>query len=212
VVEVVVTDEFGDWYADLPDGHRESVIHSVGLLEQMGTQLPFPHSSDLKGSRYALRELRVKAQGAQIRIAYAFGPERGARYRRHKAWRRPILPLVYPEGRRRLGRVSESARSHAVKTHRWRDIRDAGGKVSQKRLAEIDAAVAEEASSFRELREALGITQTELAKLANMTQSEVSKFETREDHRIERMREMIEALGGKLEVIAVLGEKRVRVA
>lgn len=75
---MVVTDEFGDWYADLPDGHRESVIHSVGLLEQMGTQLPFPHSSDLKGSRYALRELRVKAQGAQIRIAYAFDPARNA--------------------------------------------------------------------------------------------------------------------------------------
>jgi predicted transcriptional regulator len=99
-----------------------------------------------------------------------------------------------------------------MKVHRWRDIRNAGGKISEKRLAEIDAAVAEEARSFRELREALGITQTELAKLANMTQSEVSKFETREDHRIERMREMVEALGGKLEVIAVLGDRRVRVA
>ena len=55
-------------------------------------------------------------------------------------------------------------------------------------------------------------TRTDLAKLAKMTQSEVSKFETREDHRIERMREMVEALGGKLEVIAVLGDKRVRVA
>jgi predicted transcriptional regulator len=99
-----------------------------------------------------------------------------------------------------------------MKTHRWRDIRGAGGKVSPKRLAEIDDAVAEEARSFRTLREGLGITQTELAKLANMTQSEVSKFETREDHRIERMREMVEALGGKLEVIAVIGDKRVRVA
>lgn len=99
-----------------------------------------------------------------------------------------------------------------MKTHRWRDIRSAHGKVTPQRLAEIDAAVAEEVRSFRELREALGITQADLAKLANMTQSEVSKFETREDHRIERMREMVEALGGKLEVIAVLGEKRVRVA
>jgi DNA-binding XRE family transcriptional regulator len=70
----------------------------------------------------------------------------------------------------------------------------------------------QEVRSFRELREALGITQTDLAKLANMTQSEVSKFETRDDHRIERMREVVEALGGKLEVIAVLGDKRVRVA
>ena len=99
-----------------------------------------------------------------------------------------------------------------MKTHRWRDIRSAGGKISQERLAEIDAAVAEEVHSFRELREALGITQTEFAKLANMTQSEVSKFESRDDHLIERMRELVEALGGKLEVIAVLGDKRVRVA
>jgi predicted transcriptional regulator len=99
-----------------------------------------------------------------------------------------------------------------MKTHRWRDIRAAGGKVSEKRLAEIDAAVAEDVRTFRELREALGITQTELATRAEMTQSEVSKFETRDDHRIERMREMVEALGGTLEVIAVVGDKRVRVA
>jgi transcriptional regulator with XRE-family HTH domain len=91
-------------------------------------------------------------------------------------------------------------------------MRSAHGKVTPQRLAEIDAAVAEEVRSFRELREALGLTRADLAKLANMTQSEVSKFETHEDHRIERMREMVEALGGKLEVIAVLGEKRVRVA
>ncbi len=77
-VEVIVTDEFAGWYADLSDAHRESVIHSVGLLERMGTQLPFPHSSDLKGTRYAFRELRVKAQRAQIRIAYAFDPARNA--------------------------------------------------------------------------------------------------------------------------------------
>lgn len=78
MVEVVVTDEFAGWYGELSDAHRESVIHSVGLLEQMGTQPPFPHSSALKGSRYPLRELRVKAQGDHIRIAYAFDPARNA--------------------------------------------------------------------------------------------------------------------------------------
>jgi predicted transcriptional regulator len=99
-----------------------------------------------------------------------------------------------------------------MKTHRWRDVRDAGGKVSKRRLAEIDAAVAEDVQSFRALREALGLTQVQLAKLASMSQSEVSKFEARQDHRIERMREMVEALGGQLEVVAVIGNKRVRVA
>jgi hypothetical protein len=77
-VEVVVTDEFASWYAGLATLHRESVIHSVGLLEQLGTQLPFPHSSALQGSRHPLRELRVKAQGAQIRIAYVFDATRDA--------------------------------------------------------------------------------------------------------------------------------------
>jgi predicted transcriptional regulator len=99
-----------------------------------------------------------------------------------------------------------------MKAQRWRDIRDAGGKVSKQRLAEIDTAVAEDVQSFRALREALGLTQVELAKLANMSQSEVSQFEGRQDHRIERMREMVEALGGQLEVGAVIGNKRVRVA
>jgi hypothetical protein len=50
----------------------------VAKLEQFGTQLPFPLSSALNGSKYALRELRVKASGDQLRIAYAFDPSRDA--------------------------------------------------------------------------------------------------------------------------------------
>ncbi len=76
--EVVATDEFKAWYAGLSESEYDAVLHSVGLLEQYGVNLPFPHSSDLLGSRYALRELRVKAGGAQIRIAYAFDPKRDA--------------------------------------------------------------------------------------------------------------------------------------
>ena len=78
MVEVVTTDEFAVWYESLSDAHGESVFQAVVRLEQFGTQLPFPHSSALMGSKYALRELRVKAQGAQIRIAYAFDPARNA--------------------------------------------------------------------------------------------------------------------------------------
>ena len=65
---------------------------------------------------------------------------------------------------------------------------------------------------MRKLREALGLTQADLAKLANMTQSEVSRFEKRDEHRLSSLREMVEALGGELEVVAVVGGKRVRVA
>ena len=78
MVEVIATDEFAVWFDKLGESHRESVVHGVGLLELEGIQLGFPYSSDLKGSKYPLRELRVKAQGAQIRIAYAFDPIRNA--------------------------------------------------------------------------------------------------------------------------------------
>lgn len=96
-----------------------------------------------------------------------------------------------------------------MKIHRWKDIRK-NSKLSEERLAEIDAAVAEEVQLYRRLRKALGLTQAELAKLANMTQSEVSRFEQREDHRLSNLREMVEALGGKLEITAVIGDRRVR--
>jgi predicted transcriptional regulator len=99
-----------------------------------------------------------------------------------------------------------------MKTRKWRDVRGAAGKVSEKRLAEIDADVADEVRSIRTLREALGMTQAELAQLANMRQGEVSRFEQREDHKISRLRDLVEAMGGELEVVAVIGNKRVRVA
>jgi hypothetical protein len=79
MVEVVATDEFREWYEDqLDDVSGRAVFEMVAKLEQFGTQLPFPLSSALNGSKYALRELRVKAAGDQIRIAYAFDPAREA--------------------------------------------------------------------------------------------------------------------------------------
>jgi predicted transcriptional regulator len=97
-----------------------------------------------------------------------------------------------------------------MKLHRWNDIKRK--RFTEEQIREIEVAAAEELGAMRKLREALGLTQAELAKLANMTQSEVSRFESREDHKISNLREMVEALGGELEVVAVLGGKRVRVA
>ena len=78
MVEVITTDEFAAWYKDLSEYHQAAVIRVVDLLEALGTKLGFPYSSDLKGTKHALRELRMKAKGSQIRIAYAFDPKRQA--------------------------------------------------------------------------------------------------------------------------------------
>jgi predicted transcriptional regulator len=96
--------------------------------------------------------------------------------------------------------------------HRWNDIKR--GKLSDKRVAELEKKVADELleMSLRELRESLGITQQALAEAVGMAQSEVSRLERRDDHYVSTLRKVVEALGGELEVSAVFGKKRVRVA
>jgi hypothetical protein len=49
----------------------------VGLLEEKGVALGFPHSSGVMGSK-ALRELRVQSAGHPLRVFYAFDPIRRA--------------------------------------------------------------------------------------------------------------------------------------
>jgi hypothetical protein len=78
VTEVVATDEFAEWYEALDLKDKTAVNRSVGMLEQDGVTLGFPHSSAIEGTRVALRELRVQSQGKPLRIFYAFDPARDA--------------------------------------------------------------------------------------------------------------------------------------
>ena len=63
--------------------------------------------------------------------------------------------------------------------------------------------------NLRALRESLGKTQDEIARRAAMTQSQLSRLERRDDHLLSTLRKYVRALGGDLEVVAVLRKKRV---
>lgn len=77
--EVEVSDEFQGWWDGLDEGEKESVAAIVGALEQRGPTLPFPYSSDVKGSRHGqMRELRIQHKGEPYRVLYAFDPRRTA--------------------------------------------------------------------------------------------------------------------------------------
>lgn len=77
--EIEYTDEFEDWWDRLREAEQESVQATVMLLGDFGPHLGFPHTSDIKGSRYGhLRELRVQHAGRPYRILYAFDPRRCA--------------------------------------------------------------------------------------------------------------------------------------
>ncbi len=76
--DVEFTDQFAEWYGTLDVSRQEDVRVYVGLLEEKGVTLDHPHSTAIKGSKYALRELRVQSGGHPIRVFYIFDPRRRA--------------------------------------------------------------------------------------------------------------------------------------
>ncbi len=96
--------------------------------------------------------------------------------------------------------------------HTWQEIK--AKKFSPDQLQQIDNAVEQELleMDLRALREAAGLTQEELAQRIAITQSQLSKLERREDHRISTIRRYVAALGGELEIVAVVDGKRILLA
>ena len=77
--DVEHTDEFGDWFVDLPEADQDAIDFTVDLLMAQGAQLRFPHSSGINNSRHShMRELRIQSEGKPLRIFYAFDPRRSA--------------------------------------------------------------------------------------------------------------------------------------
>ena len=76
---VEYTDEFGAWWDGLAETVQNDISAVVEILIGQGPELPFPYSSDVKGSRHGhMRELRVQSGGKPICIFYAFDPRRAA--------------------------------------------------------------------------------------------------------------------------------------
>ena len=96
--------------------------------------------------------------------------------------------------------------------HTWQEIK--AKKFSPDQLQQIDNQVEQDLleMDFRAFREAAGLTQEELAQRVAITQSELSKLERREDHRISTVRRYVAALGGELEIVAVVDGKRILLA
>ena len=52
--------EFDEWWESLDEEAQDAVDVVIGMLEEVGPRVPFPYSSDIRGSRYgALRELNA---------------------------------------------------------------------------------------------------------------------------------------------------------
>ena len=96
----------------------------------------------------------------------------------------------------------------AMKT--WKSVRDTRLTPAAFERVSIRAKARIEELTLQELRQDQAKTQVEVARAADMTQSELSRLESRGDHRISTLRRYIDALGGKLEVTAVFGKRRIK--
>jgi len=103
----------------------------------------------------------------------------------------------------------------AMKVYTWDEMKKRS-KLSAKEIERIEREAMEELEQeiiegdLRAVREAAGLSQVEAAKLAEMSQGDVSRLENRADFRLSTLRRFVEALGGRLEIIAHVGDKAVK--
>jgi DNA-binding XRE family transcriptional regulator len=79
------------------------------------------------------------------------------------------------------------------------------GKLSPAQRQTVEARVAElmaEEMTLRELRKARKLTQIRIAKVLGITQDSVSRLEKRSDLLLSTLRKTVEAMGGKLSLVA----------
>lgn len=94
--------------------------------------------------------------------------------------------------------------------HKWNEIRRANSNPEREARVKkrVENTLLE--MSLGDLRRELGVTQSDMAKAAEMTQGDVSRLENSDNFRIATLRRAVRALGGEIEVIAVVGSKRVK--
>jgi predicted transcriptional regulator len=92
----------------------------------------------------------------------------------------------------------------------WKSLKQA--QLSPEAQARVDALVAAELQgrTLKGLRQDLALTQVEVGRSLEMSQPELSRLESRNDHLTSTLRRYVEALGGELEVTAIFGDKRVK--
>jgi len=79
----------------------------------------------------------------------------------------------------------------------------------RRRRIEMKTELLKNAMAFQELRQALDLTQDELANTLQMKQSAISKFESQSDIYISTLRKILFAMGADLKIVAKFPEGEV---
>jgi len=92
----------------------------------------------------------------------------------------------------------------------WKDLKDRHWSAEEQAQMHKEAMADLREDELRELRRIAGMNQEEVAAESGFDHSEFSRIVPREDRLLSTLRRYVEALGGDLEVVAVIGNHRVR--
>lgn len=95
-----------------------------------------------------------------------------------------------------------------------RNFKELEGKMKPDRLARAKARAKEMMAEMllAEIRRSVGLTQEEMAETLGIKQPTLSRLESQEDMQISTLNRLIQALGGKLELIAHLPGGDIRIS
>lgn len=99
----------------------------------------------------------------------------------------------------------------------YRRFSDIVGEIGPDRRARIDAIKAQArvdavAFSLGELRRRRSLTQQELAERLARAQSSISAMEAAKDNLLSTVRDVVEGMGGHLELVAVFEDERIAIS
>ncbi len=100
----------------------------------------------------------------------------------------------------------------------WREIRGDADKDPERRRRveafrrETEKEILAYEQSLAELRRARAFTQAQLAEALDVPQSQVSRIEHQAELYISTLARYLEAMGGRLELVAVFEDRRVRLS
>lgn len=201
---VILLDEVDDWFVALAkDGARtaEQVAAAIDKLEADGPTLGRPLVGRIKGSKlHALKELRPgSARATEVRILFVFDSQRQA------------ILLVAGD---KSGRWKHCRVRGGLMARTWQKVRaDVADQLDEQRVSDARTALDDAVRAHRlaDVRKAQGATQKDVAAAMNVSQVRVSKIERGELRRAElgTLESYVEALGGKLRVVADFGDQKI---
>lgn len=223
---VKVTDEYSAWFTMLIKedlGSAVQVAQAVAALREEGPTLGRPLVDRLKGTRiHHLKELRPGSRGrSEIRIIFAFDPARSAllllggdKAGNWQRWYRANIPLAEQFVHRlhsgRPGVTNMPKRTPQDWEILERELHAAGVSPAVIEAGARELLARARGHQLAEARKQLGLAQKGIATAMGVSVARVSQIEHGDVTSFEVIARYVEALGGRLDLVADFGDRTVR--